>query len=460
MRGHPLSAKVALKFVQRTWDRIEKNGESKYERYEYKLRETELAGAEVTTSAQGEASYDYRVPVTGSIYIKTVVNEGGRQIASLGGFLWAADRNNRWADFAFEDYGSIKLVPDKKSYQPGETAHVLAMLPTEGAHLLVTTELAGVLGARRVDSAARAVMIDLPIEARHAPNVYLSVAYIKDGEMYTSDKMLAVPARNKFLNLEIVPDKKEYKPRDVASYTVLARQADGSPAAGAELSVGVVDEAIYSVRPDSAGDIRRAFYGRRYNRVQTNFSTSYNFTGYSADKPVKLAGNKRAFQLADFKNESQYAEPTIRKDFKDTAFWTADALTGADGKATVKVTLPDNLTTWRATARAVTSDTRVGAAIGKVLARKDLILRLETPRFATEGDTVTISGIVHNYLNSEKTTKVSVEVTGAQLIDAPIQTFTIAKQGEAADRLAHLGAAGWGSKASRQSADRCGIGRC
>jgi len=428
--GHPLSAKVALKFVQRTWDRIEKNGESKYERYEYKLRETELAGAEVTTSAQGEASYDYRVPVTGSIYIKTVVNEGGRQIASLGGFLWAADRNNRWADFAFEDYGSIKLVPDKKSYQPGETAHVLAMLPTEGAHLLVTTELAGVLGARRVDSAARAVMIDLPIEARHAPNVYLSVAYIKDGEMYTSDKMLAVPARNKFLNLEIVPDKKEYKPRDVASYTVLARQADGSPAAGAELSVGVVDEAIYSVRPDSAGDIRRAFYGRRYNRVQTNFSTSYNFTGYSADKPVKLAGNKRAFQLADFKNESQYAEPTIRKDFKDTAFWTADALTGADGKATVKVTLPDNLTTWRATARAVTSDTRVGAAIGKVLARKDLILRLETPRFATEGDTVTISGIVHNYLNSEKTTKVSVEVTGAQLIDAPIQTFTIAKQGE------------------------------
>jgi uncharacterized protein YfaS (alpha-2-macroglobulin family) len=182
--------------------------------------------------------------------------------------LWAADKSQRWADFAFEDYGSIKLVPDKKVYQPGDTAHVLAMLPTDGAHLLVTTELSGVLTARRIDTAGRAAMIDVPIEAKYAPNVYLTVAYVKNGEMYTSDKMLAVPARNKFLNLEIVADKKEYKPREVGSYTVIARRADGSPAAGAELSLGVVDEAIYSIRADSSGDIRRAFYGRRYNRVQ------------------------------------------------------------------------------------------------------------------------------------------------------------------------------------------------
>ncbi|MEP7270272.1 MAG: MG2 domain-containing protein [Acidobacteriota bacterium] len=428
--GKPLAAKLTLKFIKRTWDRVEAEGDSKYKRFEYKLRETELASTELSTNAQGEASYDYKVPVTGSIYLKTIVNEAGKQVVSQGGYLWAADRGEKWADFAFEDSGSIKLVPDKKSYQPGETAHVLAMLPTDGAHLLVTTELAGVLSARRLNAPSRAVMIDVPIEARYAPNVYLTVAYVKDGEMYTSDKMLAVPARNKFLSVEIVPDKKEYKPRDVASYTVLARQADGSPAAGAELSFGLVDEAIYSVRPDTTGDIRKAFYGRRYNRVQTNFSTSFSFTGYSAEKPVKLALNRRAFQLADFKNESQYAEPTIRKDFKDTAYWQADAVTGGDGRATIKVNLPDNLTTWRATARAVTADTQVGAALAKVLSRKDLILRLETPRFATEGDTVTISGIVHNYLDAEKATKVSIEVTGGQLLDAPSQMMTIAKQGE------------------------------
>src|SRR5581483_8506591 len=193
--------------------------------------------------------------------------------------------------------------------------------------------------------------------------------------------------KDKFLSLEIIPNKKEYKPREAASYTVLARNANGSPAAGAEVSLGVVDEAVYSIRPENSGDIRRAFYGTRPNSVQTNFSTSYNFSGYSGDKPVRIAKNKRSYQLADFKNESQYAEPTIRKEFKDTAFWQPDVITGADGKATVNFTLPDNLTTWRATARAVTADTKVGSGVGKVLARKDLILRLETPRFLTEGDT-------------------------------------------------------------------------
>jgi hypothetical protein len=429
--GHPVAAKVTLKFVKRWWETIKKDGEDKYSRYEYKMHERELAAAEVSTDAQGEASYIYTVPEVGGIDIKTIVNEGGKQIVSTGGFLWVADRNNRWADFAFEDYGSIKLVPDKKSYSVGETAHVLAMLPTDKAHLLVTAELTTIMTARQIDAAGRAVMIDVPIEARYAPNVYLSVAYIKDGEMYDTDKMLAVPARNKFLSLEIVPNKKEYKPRDVASYTILARNADGSPAAGTEVSLGVVDEAIYSIRPENAGDIRRAFYGRRYNSVQTHFSSSYSFYGYSGDKPIQLAASKPSHQLADFKNESQYAEPTIRKEFKDTAYWQPDVITGADGKATVNVKLPDNLTTWRATARAVTTDTRVGSSVGKVLARKDLILRLETPRFLTEGDTVTLSGVVHNYLDADKATKVEIQVSGAQLLDQASQTVTITKQGEA-----------------------------
>lgn len=426
--GQPASAKVTLRFVERKWERVE--NPDAYRGYEYKMRETELATADVTTNAQGEAAYDYKVPITGSINIETIVSENGKKILSDGGYLWVADRGNAWSDVAYRDDYSIKLIPDKKSYKPGETAKVLAMLPSDKAHLLVTTELTGVMTARRIAAAGRAVMIEVPIEARYAPNFYLGVSYVKDAELYNSDKMIPVPARDKFLNLEIIPNKKEYKPRDVASYTILARNADGSPASGAEVSLGVVDEAVYSIRPENAGDIRRAFYGVQSNRVQTNFSTAYSFTGYSGDKPVQIAKNKRAYQLADFKNESQYAEPTIRKEFKDTAFWQPDVVTGTDGKATVSFNLPDNLTTWRATARAVTADTKVGSGISKVLSRKDLILRLETPRFLTEGDTVTLSGIVHNYLDADKQTKISIEVTGAQLLDKPTQTVTIKKQGE------------------------------
>src|SRR5207245_2901413 len=139
---------------------------------------------------------------------------------------------------------------------------------------------------------------------------------------------------------------------------------------------------------------------------------------------------KSAYQLADFKNESSFAEPTIRKEFKDTAFWQPDAVTGGDGKATVSFKLPDNLTTWRATARAVTADTRVGSAVQKAIARKDVIMRLEMPRFLTAGDTVTISGVVHNFLKSDKSTKISLDLSGAQLLDSSAETVTIPRNGE------------------------------
>src|SRR5260370_33118900 len=328
------------------------------------------------------------------------------------------------------DQKMIKLVPDKKSYKPGETAHVLAMLPADKTHLLVTTELANVMTVRQIDAPGRSIVIDVPIDRRYEPNVYLDVSFVKDSDMYNQSQLIAVPARDKMLKLDIVPNKKEFKPRDVASYTILARNEDGSPAANAEVSLGIIDEAIYSIQPETAGNIKREFYGKRLDEVQTILALHYTFTGYAGEKPASLAQNKSAYQLADFKNESSYAEPTIRREFKDTAFWQPDVVTGGDGKATVSFKLPDNLTTWRATARAVTADTRVGSAVQKTIARKDVIMRLELPRFLTEGDTVTISGVVHNFLKSDKSTKISLELNGAQVLDSPSETVTIKQNGE------------------------------
>jgi uncharacterized protein YfaS (alpha-2-macroglobulin family) len=427
--GRPVQTRVKLTFFDRRWQKVVKKTEDGYEYPDYEVKERELSSVLIDTNAQGEGSTDYTAPAPGSVLIKTTVEENGQPVVMEAGYLWVADREGRWADVSYEGEGEIKLVADKKSYRPGETAHVLALLPKEKAHLLVTTELDGVLNVRQMDVEGRAAIIDLPIEPRFAPNIFLNVTYVRGSEMYTQDLQVTVPARDKMLNLEIIPNKKEFKPRETASYTVLARNADGSPAAGAEVSLGVVDESIYSISPESVGDIRREFYGQRYNSVQTSFSVNYYFSGYAGTKTINLAQNKRARQLADFKDEST-VNPLVRKIFKDTAFWQPALVTGADGKANVKFDLPDNLTTWRATARAVTADTRVGVAVSKVVERKDVIIRVAMPRFLTAGDTVTLSGIVHNYLKADKTTKITIDVAGAKLLDAPAQTVTIPSQGE------------------------------
>jgi uncharacterized protein YfaS (alpha-2-macroglobulin family) len=433
--GKPVSEKVTLKFVEQKYEKVvtpkEENG-YKYEDVTYKLHERELASADVNTDSQGNASYDFTVPSPGSIYVKAIVYENGKAIVNRGGSFYAPDKKGEWSDFEFRDYDekAIKLVPDKKSYKVGETAHVLAMLPTDKAHLLVTTELSEVITYRELDSSGRSIVIDVPIDRKYEPNVYLDVSYVKDSDMYSQSQNLTVPAVDKMLKLDIVPNKTEFKPRDVASYTIVARNEDGSPAANTEVSLGIVDEAIYSIQPDTAGNIKREFYGKRFDEIQTSLAIHYTFTGYAGQKPADLAKNKSSYQLADFKNESSYAEPTIRKEFKDTAYWQPDVLTGGDGKAAVSFKLPDNLTTWRATARGVTADTRVGSAVQKTIARKDVIMRLEMPRFLTEGDTVTISGVVHNFLKNDKSTKISLDLNGAQLLDAPSETVTIAKNGE------------------------------
>jgi alpha-2-macroglobulin len=425
--GRPAPAKLTLKFISpKTTIETGTNGSS-----QYTVRENEVGSAEINTDQQGHAVYDYQVTTPGSIIIKTVVHEMDKQFVSLSGYLWIVNPDYVWTDLPEynQTMGSIKLVSDKKSYRAGEVAHVLAIMPEENADLLVSTERDNILSAWKVKATGKATVLDVPIEKHYAPNVFLSVTFVRNGDMYTNDKRLVVPARDKMLNLEIISNKEEYKPRETASYTILARDADGVPVPNAEVSLGVVDEAIYSVSPDY-GNIRHEFYGMRYNSVETQLSVSYSFRGFAGEKPIDLASTKASYQLADFKNEGELAQPTIRKEFKDTAFWQPNVVTGRDGRATVNVKLPDNLTTWRATARGVTADTQVGASRQTVVSRKDVIMRLETPRFFTQGDTVTLSGIVHNYLKEDKSTQISLSISGARLLSPAQQTVTIPKQGE------------------------------
>ena len=70
--------------------------------------------------------------------------------------------------------------------------------------------------------------------------------------------------------------------------------------------------------------------------------------------------------------------------------------TDADGRATVEVKLPDNLTTWRLRGRGVTADTLVGEGTVDVVSTLDLLVRTVAPRFFVKGDRATLSVVVHN----------------------------------------------------------------
>ncbi len=120
--------------------------------------------------------------------------------------------------------------------------------------------------------------------------------------------------------------------------------------------------------------------------------------------------------------KSEFVRPEMRKDFKDAVAWFPNIYTDSKGKAKIQVKLPDNLGTWRATVRGINKETLVGEEINKIISSKNLLIRIETPRFLTQGDEVTISTIVHNYLDKNKRTRIEFNVENLKLVSSEINS--------------------------------------
>ncbi|HYD18585.1 MAG TPA: MG2 domain-containing protein [Patescibacteria group bacterium] len=123
------------------------------------------------------------------------------------------------------------------------------------------------------------------------------------------------------------------------------------------------------------------------------------------EKKAKITGRDEDLKRPEG-NAGGLAEPgRVRSDFRSTVTWLPALKTDANGRATVTVTFPDSLTTWRATARAATAETSVGSVTHEVRSNKNLMIRLQAPRFFTERDLVDVSAIIDNM--TDKPMKVS-----------------------------------------------------
>jgi len=110
--------------------------------------------------------------------------------------------------------------------------------------------------------------------------------------------------------------------------------------------------------------------------------------------------------------EGAVVQPTVRKKFADTALWVGALETKKDGTAEVELDMPENLTTWRIKVWGMGHGTKVGEGVTDVVTRKDLIIRLQAPRFFVQKDEVVLSANVHNYLKSKKSVRVALELEG------------------------------------------------
>jgi uncharacterized protein YfaS (alpha-2-macroglobulin family) len=380
---------------------------------------TVLRSADVDTGADGNGVAQIAIPPQGGSYRLRVSarTPEGREVEQFT-YLWVSGAGEN--DFGEGNRKTVQLILDKKTYRGGETAKVLIVTGKPNTPVLVSIEGRDLRSHRVMRSADSTAILDVPVTAQDEPGIWVSAQYLRKGVMYQGTKYIKVPAVDHQLNVNVATDKPQYRPGDAAQYSVQVTGADGKPAPRVELSLGVVDEAIYGIRRDMTQDPLAFFFGHEWNMVTTEDSLNFYFNGEAGKRRMRLAALRDPSRLAQLKPD-RMVQPKIRKAFPDTAFWAADLVTDAAGKAQAKIEFPDSLTTWRATARGVATDaqvgTRVGAAITKTIVRKNLILRLAVPRFFVQGDEIMISALVHNYLASEKTVRVSLDFKGLDVLD-------------------------------------------
>jgi alpha-2-macroglobulin len=424
--NHPIQTRVHLQLVTHKYV----NG---------KTQTTRGAATDVTTDAQGRAQGAIRVNEAGSMEVEASATTPEQRTVVDSSYLWVMGNNEAgWGG----ESRAVQIIADKKSYAPGDTAHLSILSNVDSFHALVIATGNTVEFQKVLFSPGKALTFDLPITADAQPNLDVSVAFIRNDQLYQANLSVKIPPVQQQLQIDITPDKQVFQPQQTAGYDVFARDYQGKPVS-ADFSFGVVDEAIYSLYPDSSGDMVKKLYPDRYVYAAVDSSLQYYFSGRAGLKSPMLAERASRYrpQLAQVKPGNDVAQPRVRKAFPDTAYWSPSVHTDATGHAHVTLTFPDSLTTWRTTVHAITLDSKAGSAINRVLVRKNIIVRMGTPRFLRQGDEVTIPVIVHNYLDQAKQVQLSLDINGLDLVSGAPQSVMVPSKGE--------GTVLWRVKASR-----------
>jgi len=110
------------------------------------------------------------------------------------------------------------------------------------------------------------------------------------------------------------------------------------------------------------------------------------------------------------KDEDDEMRIPIRRNLNETAFFYPRLMADENGEVTIRFTLPESLTTWKFMALAHTEDMMTGTFTDEAVASKDVMARLDLPRFVRMGDHAALSASLYNLTQKTIKGKVTMEV--------------------------------------------------
>ncbi len=297
---------------------------------------------------------------------------------------------------------TVEIVFNKADYQIGETAQALVNFPVDVEDALLTLERDNVESYSLLSQTAnwlktqkiskRQYVVNIPVTKDHSPNMTFSVLYQQQGDYIFQNAGITV--KQPQININVQADKAVYKPKEKVTINLDSLfEGKNIPA---NLALSVVDEMVYVLQPEVAPDMVDFFYHTRRNNVTTQ--SSLNFIGY--DKSASALDNKDANGRSINERAIKVLERPRRED-KDTAYWNPTIQTDENGKATVSFTLPDSLTRWRITVRAMDKNGNVGQKIAYIQSEQPYYLKWTGPTQLRTNDKMTTEVMAFNQTQNE-----------------------------------------------------------
>jgi len=362
------------------------------------------------------------------VLVASALDDAGLS-ATASASSWLSEQGEQWFDAQAVD--RIDLIPEKRRLAPGETARLQVRMPFRQATALVTVEREGVIDARVMELRGTHPVIELPMLASYGPNVFVSVMPIRGrlrevpwysffrwgwrspaqwwqeyrsaGELPaarlapTATVDLARPAfrlgitelqvgiDGSRLAVRVAPERDTWRVREQARVNLDVRLPDGrTPAAGAEVAVAVVDEALLELMPNSSWQLLEAMMQRRPLAVQT------------ATAQMQVVGKRHYGRKAVAAGGDGGRNPT-RELFDTLLYWNPAVKLDAQGRAQLSVPLNDSLSRFRVVAIADAGESLFGTGEAVIRTHQPLQIVAALPGVVREGDSLPAEVVVRNH---------------------------------------------------------------
>ena len=298
--------------------------------------------------------------------------------------------------------GVFSVATDARSYAPGDTAHLVLQSPFQSGQALVIVEAPDGNRYEWVKVRGGVATVRLPVEEGWVPRVPVHTVLMRgrisesapDARSQDLGKPTTVAATT-WLQIDPVENQVQVTlthperaaPGETIPVTVELRTPDGEPVAG-EVTLYLVDAAVLAMGREQRLDPLPDYITPVSSHLALKDTRSLVLGRIPWEE---MPGGGGEDELEDAL--SPLDRQTVREDFRPVAYYEPSLRVGADGRATVQVHLPDNLTVFKVRAKAAAGPDRFGAGKSQLRVRLPVIVQPTFPRFVRAGDRFTATAI-------------------------------------------------------------------